>query len=305
MYVEADFCDAAEQERSLPGWIQEYRQVSCGQFQGHVSALLYPRLHIIRERMNVATEQMFSAPEDSLIFFDYCSESDHRRLVFGNDYDSPAGFASDWNDRAGMMHGDSDLLMVVVDQTLLPEEARGRSGGFDVSNEPARRLAEWLRSVMHTLADPTFGTQARHQLDTILPDLLLDRLNGLLWQSELVQPPQPVNAELVYRKLRAALLESPENLHTVAALSRSLDIHPSVLRQTCAQFTGIQLDHFLVLLRLNGARRQLMAASGTRSKVSDIAMSWGFMHWSRFAARYRALFGETPSQTLRSPIVRH
>jgi AraC family ethanolamine operon transcriptional activator len=27
-------------------------------------------------------------------------------------------------------------------------------------------------------------------------------------------------------------------------------------------------------------------------------MDWGFMHWSRFAARYRDLFGEPPSETL-------
>ncbi len=34
--------------------------------------------------------------------------------------------------------------------------------------------------------------------------------------------------------------------------------------------------------------------------MTDIATKWGFGHLGRFAAAYRARFGESPSHTLRS-----
>jgi AraC-like DNA-binding protein len=32
--------------------------------------------------------------------------------------------------------------------------------------------------------------------------------------------------------------------------------------------------------------------------VTDIALDWGFCHFSRFSQEYRRLFGETPGKTL-------
>lgn len=53
--------------------------------------------------------------------------------------------------------------------------------------------------------------------------------------------------------------------------------------------------------RLERARADLADASpGSGVTVTDVATRWGFSHYGRFAATYRARFGETPSQTLRS-----
>ena len=38
--------------------------------------------------------------------------------------------------------------------------------------------------------------------------------------------------------------------------------------------------------------------------VADVAASWGFWHLSHFAADYKAMFGELPSETLRAGSVR-
>jgi transcriptional regulator GlxA family with amidase domain len=34
--------------------------------------------------------------------------------------------------------------------------------------------------------------------------------------------------------------------------------------------------------------------------VTDTALRWGFSHFGRFAESYRAQYGQTPNQTLRS-----
>ena len=67
MYFETTFHDATEQEASLPGWRQEYRQVSTGGYDGRTMAILLPGVEILRETISVGTEQMFSAPEGSMI----------------------------------------------------------------------------------------------------------------------------------------------------------------------------------------------------------------------------------------------
>jgi AraC-like DNA-binding protein len=50
--------------------------------------------------------------------------------------------------------------------------------------------------------------------------------------------------------------------------------------------------------RLDRAREDLLAA-GDGVTVTDVATRWGVTHLGRFAAEYRARFGESPSQTLR------
>jgi AraC-like DNA-binding protein len=53
---------------------------------------------------------------------------------------------------------------------------------------------------------------------------------------------------------------------------------------------------YLRALRLNVVRHELRAVAATAS-VRAIAQRWGFWHTGEFAAAYRRLFGELPSQT--------
>ena len=74
------------------------------------------------------------------------------------------------------------------------------------------------------------------------------------------------------------------NLHT---LERAFtDVH------------GVSPKKFLTLRRLASARKDLMRGSADGASVTDVAMNWGFFHLSRFSADYKALFQESPSETL-------
>ena len=53
-------------------------------------------------------------------------------------------------------------------------------------------------------------------------------------------------------------------------------------------------------IRLDRARDELRAGDHYRQSVGTIAYRWGFGHPGRFATAYKALFGESPSSTLRA-----
>jgi AraC family transcriptional regulator, ethanolamine operon transcriptional activator len=55
---------------------------------------------------------------------------------------------------------------------------------------------------------------------------------------------------------------------------------------------------YLRVTALNAVRRELVQGPRLRGAVSRAATDWGFWHLSRFAAQYRALFGESPRNTL-------
>ena len=57
---------------------------------------------------------------------------------------------------------------------------------------------------------------------------------------------------------------------------------------------GVSPKTFINAVRLNGARRELQTAA----RVGDVANQWGFWHMGQFAADYRKMFLELPSETL-------
>ena len=56
---------------------------------------------------------------------------------------------------------------------------------------------------------------------------------------------------------------------------------------------------YLKAHRLNQVRRQLKTATPEANRVIDIAKQWGFNHMGHFSVDYKAMFGESPSLTLR------
>jgi AraC-like DNA-binding protein len=58
---------------------------------------------------------------------------------------------------------------------------------------------------------------------------------------------------------------------------------------------------YLRQIRLRRAHAALLAADRDATTVRAVAVDLGLLHMSRFAAAYRAAFGEMPSDTLKRP----
>ena len=61
--------------------------------------------------------------------------------------------------------------------------------------------------------------------------------------------------------------------------------------------TGVVLD-LAFRNSMDEARHDLLE-NANETRVTDVALDWGFLHFGWFSQDYRRLFGETPSQTLK------
>jgi transcriptional regulator GlxA family with amidase domain len=71
------------------------------------------------------------------------------------------------------------------------------------------------------------------------------------------------------------------------------------LRSCCAEFLGISATRYVLLRRLKEMRRALRGADPNMVNISELARRCGFTELGRFAGAYSAVFGESPSTTLR------
>ena len=74
---------------------------------------------------------------------------------------------------------------------------------------------------------------------------------------------------------------------------------PSTLQKACLTATGLTPCRYFIHRRLKQARAALLAADPHEALVTNIALEHGFTEHGRFSVRYRELFGESPSDTLR------
>jgi AraC-like DNA-binding protein len=86
----------------------------------------------------------------------------------------------------------------------------------------------------------------------------------------------------------------PEICAAVGAAERTL-------RAACEQHLGMGPIRYLALRRMHLVRRALLRAVSSTTTVTNVATDHGFWELGRFSVAYRALFDETPSETLRRP----
>jgi len=78
-------------------------------------------------------------------------------------------------------------------------------------------------------------------------------------------------------------------------------VSETTLHRCCHEHLGMGPVRYLRLRRMSLVRAALLRADPANATVTDIATDHGFWELGRFAVEYRALFGESPSASLRRP----
>jgi AraC-like DNA-binding protein len=138
-----------------------------------------------------------------------------------------------------------------------------------------------------------------------LPKATLE--SNLLWflgaavsdKCEMVEPSRPQSRKVVAVRQCQEYIESRMgDPVTLLELSEISGLRPRSLISAFEAVTGMSPMAYLRARRLGEVRRVLESVHFPRMRITDVAADWGFWHMGHFTAAYRAMYGETPSQTL-------
>ena len=122
------------------------------------------------------------------------------------------------------------------------------------------------------------------------------------WRPHTVDRPQPRRRFAVSARIVSAAIEFAEagfgSAPSMAELCAATGVSERRVRYAFIDVKGVPPQTYFQARSLNLARERLRAVSPSEATVTDVAFSLGNLHLGRFAGRYRALFAETPRETL-------
>lgn len=85
----------------------------------------------------------------------------------------------------------------------------------------------------------------------------------------------------------------------LSELCETAKVSARTLQNAFRDTLGMKPMAYLARLRLHRARDELQNARSGSTTVTEVALNWGFWHFSAFSRGYKNCFGESPSETLR------
>ena len=186
--------------------------------------------------------------------------------------------------------------------------------GAEVSSSDRPKIWRWQ------LPEPLFAALAqqlretRHLLKSALaaPDLgyfadraalaFVTNIATLAWEAAVGDHRLPLttrNRARLARRAEAWMRDRLSEPIRIPQLCLALRVSRRELEYSFRSTFDTSPQEFLNKLRLNAIRRTLLRAEPATS-ITRVAFDHGIFHLGRFAAEYRSLFGEKPSDTLRA-----
>ncbi len=126
---------------------------------------------------------------------------------------------------------------------------------------------------------------------------LLSTLSQALFSSEnTLWRPTPKAVKQPWTKIEEILKTTLNAPIKVSQLSQAAGVSERSLLRLFQKRFGLSPKAYLNRVRLCRVRHELKHSSG-KVRISDVANNWGFWHMGQFAADYRKLFAELPSET--------
>lgn len=185
----------------------------------------------------------------------------------------------------------------ICDRRVQRRIGKGQACVIPVSEEHRTRLVELSEALEHHTnirADPSETGATTRRLTETIRSILSEGSHEARSYPENVKAMEIVANSLdVLRKL-----DSHDDLY-VDDLARAANVHPRTLLRAFHQVVRMGPVRYLRYYQLNQLRRQLCNTNGALT-VTEIMQAVGVSDMGRISGAYRALFGETPSETLRS-----
>lgn len=283
--VEAQEVD--QQRIAIPGWEQQYTQMSAGRFAGRILHAEVEGIELFEEQMNLRVEQEFHAPPGALVFsFDM---SDNTLYLL--DGETRNAWVTPENYRE---------VAVVIKQA--GQWGQALDSFADLVLTPLRSdHCSQVATSLSNLLTGAYGEQQAMDAPGIAQGIVSNCFS-LLCEAPLSDAQRSrsiVQAKRVVQRVKEVVNDCPEENLGMTELAAKAGVSPRSLQQSFLRYAGIPPIVWLRNRRLNAARRDLLNAAETGMTVADVAMKWSFWHLGRFSQSYYALFGEYPKATIK------
>jgi AraC-like DNA-binding protein len=307
--VRGRFGDFDELAEATAGWDLDFRQLDGGVSPAELVQLAEPQTSLIRARLERHYHQRGSSPHGARTFalveekvegVRWCRHSvtENTLMSFhpGGDFDavSQPGF-----DVYTLSFSEERLAETAA--TLgLPEigDLIGDAEKAALCDPSAMQdLREELRLLSGEIAggaSPLGASSLRQELEFEIPARVLRTLASS--RVEAPKPPSRVR-DLGLKRALSFIEQNAKKPLAVPDVCRAAGVSWRTLDYAFREEFGVTPKAYLKSIRLNGVRRELRRAAQP-VVISDVANRWGFWHMGQFAADYRKLFGELPSETL-------
>jgi AraC family ethanolamine operon transcriptional activator len=304
-------CDFDELAAAFPQWDLRFRQLDGGSFRGEIKFLQLDGIQVGWASCNRRIHAQGSPPPDMFAFAPVLPRNEGalwrgRRCETGQVVTIDPGQEIDHiTTEAGY-----EFVALTVDGGFF-RDCAAVLGGFDPKERLAGRVAVtprptgWraltahLRGLLHRVGarpelfdQPDTRQTVEQECVRCVVEVIAQGAGGdpiACWSSS--------RERLVRRAgdFMQACLQRPLSL---LDLCRELGVSERTLHYAFQEVRRLSPMAYFRARRLNAVRQDLKVASADTAAVHEIALRWGFTHTGEFAAAYRRLFGELPSQTL-------
>lgn len=296
---------------SAPEWNQRYQQISRGTMRSSMTEVVVGSVHLFRKALDQRVVQQGCLPAGKLCVVMLDSATGPARLQGREVNDSSISVLRGGDEFMLHRPAQTELLALTVDAAqfdrLVAEQLdapmlRGllRRSCIDVGRSD---LAEFkaLLSAMFVWGQGStvYALPPRRDLDmqALIHDGLLAVLRGAGREGKRVKG---LSAHGIVRECHRITMDSAASPPPIEELCRRLRTSRRSLQDSFQTIAGTTPVDYLRCMRLNLVRQTLHRTTVRQASIGDIATRAGFAQLSHFAAEYKRLFAELPSQTLRA-----
>jgi AraC-like DNA-binding protein len=217
-------------------------------------------------------------------------------LGAGESYISRSSGATRWGAMT-LAKDDMDALCMI-----LPGSGTQRVSGVTVITPPPASLARLrsLHNYMGRLAETNLEVLTDTELAHDIEHSLIVAMQGILsTDAERRDSLQRQHRQIVANRFLGLIRAQPQGRLRITSMDRQLGVSGRTLRGACREILGVSPLQYVTLRRMQMVRCVLQQADPAVCRVTDVATENGFWELGRFAVKYRQLFGESPTTTLK------
>jgi AraC family transcriptional regulator, ethanolamine operon transcriptional activator len=297
---------------SAPEWNQRYLQLSPGTMRSSLVEVTTDSIHVFRKWMSERVIQQGCLPNGKICFAIPLGKFAGTPRMQGQEMRRDSIFVLRSGDEFTLQRPKGMELMAVTfeldDFRRLLDERPWAPGALtllsrSVLRGPGRAMRR-LRNDLLSLFDES--SKARQCESEAVKD---QRVSGVVFDAlcelfdvaaDARQLVGSASASFIVSQCHRMVEAGGNTPPSIEELCLRIRTSRRTLQDSFRQVADSTPVHYLRCVRLNAVRRQLMSTHAADLGIAQAAEDRGFNHLSHFAERYKTLFGELPSQTMRT-----